>query len=167
MNKENIQSFIKYLEKSTTFSMHEERWDGRNDEFFSFGRTYLEGCGAPACIVGHFNHWKKEEYGDKRGFVSRKYFENFLGITEKQGREIFKPQSYYAHAGVFPHYQGYITKEHAIGMLKNLLRTGEVDWNPNRCRWEEESSKEKANRISKDIIQSYRKDSRSESLENF
>ena len=128
MNKENIQSFIEHLEKSKTFSMHEKRWDGRVDTSYSKGRKHLEGCGSPACIVGHFKHWKRKEYGDKRGNVSAIYFKDFFGISVDQCIEIYKPRYTYADSSCFPHEEGYITKGHALRMLKKLLKTGEVDW---------------------------------------
>ena len=115
MNKENLKRLIDVIEQSKTFSMHAIRWGNLvvNDE--EFGE---HPCGTPACISGH---------AIQLGAESR-HLDKFLGIPEKQKYFITAPTYNYAHLRARPGEPGYITKSHAVRMLKKLLETGKVDW---------------------------------------
>ena len=112
MNKENVQLLISTIEKSKTFSMHAATWNYfRKDT--DFGN---HPCGSAACILGHAHQ------------ISRLSMGSFLGIPNEQKDMILTPVEDCANFRSKPGTEGYITKGHAIRMLRNLLKTGEVDW---------------------------------------
>ena len=85
-------------------------------------------CGAPACLMGHNAVLHGVSCGD---FIENN--ENVgiavdLGITVKQSEELCQPQHPHADYFVDPDDRGFITKAHAVAVLRNLRDTGEVDW---------------------------------------
>ena len=79
-------------------------------------------CGYPACIAGHLEVMQGRKYGTSLD-VARD-----LGISVRQADELSCPA--YSHAS-FSHIRGqrgFITKDHAVAVLRNLRDTGEVDW---------------------------------------
>lgn len=84
-------------------------------------------CGAPACLMGH-NAAMHGRTGPC--YLERNDIAKDLGITEDQADELCAPEhSEYAHYCFEPGTPGFITKQHAVSVLRNLADTGAVDWN--------------------------------------
>ena len=75
-------------------------------------------CGTPSCIEGWLGmqEWATCSMGQD------------LGVTPAQARDIMLPKFEGAHFIAEPDQEGYITAKRAAAMLRNLARTGEVDW---------------------------------------
>ena len=75
-------------------------------------------CGTPSCIAGWAEtlEWSTGNLGQD------------LGVTLARADDIIMPISREAHFRAEPDRPGYITAAHAAAMLRNLARTGEVDW---------------------------------------
>ena len=112
MNKENLKLLISFLQESETFSMHTPTW-GECTWDEEFGE---HPCGTAACIMGHVHS------------INEQPMNIFLGISSRQVADITMPEEEYAHFMAKPGEEGYITKSHAVRMLKKLLETGKVDW---------------------------------------
>ena len=112
MNKENVQLLISTIEKSKTFSMHAATWNYFREDA-DFG---IHPCGTAACILGHAHQ------------ISNLSIGNFLDIPDYQKDMIITPVEYCANFRSRPGEEGYITKGHALRMLKKFMETGEVDW---------------------------------------
>ena len=80
-------------------------------------------CGSPACIMGHAK--------DMLGVLARASDELLakdLGISVLQATELSAPDHEYADYGLVAGDFGFITKDHAVAVLRYLAATGEVDW---------------------------------------
>ena len=129
MNKENLKKLIGVIEQSDSFSMHHTFWYryhiGKNDHK----------CGTPACILGHYKTFLKTRKDEDLA--------DFLEISQSMKMDIIAPKYTYAHFKESPKNRPemvkkyleekiapreYITKQHAIRMLKKLLETENVDW---------------------------------------
>ena len=115
MNKENLKRLIAVIEKSETFSMHSIEWSNMFESDEGFGD---HSCGTPACIVGHAIQIGSDY----------RCLDKFLDMSEMRSNAIIAPSYDYAHYHAKPGEAGYITKSHAVRMLKKLLETGKVDW---------------------------------------
>ena len=113
MNKENLKKLINVIAGSDSFSMHAVRWVSFKDDK-NFGD---HPCGTPACIMGHALQIKRYHS-----------LVDFLGVSKRQHKCIVCPSYDYANLDAKPGEEGYITKFHALRMLKKLLKTGEIDW---------------------------------------
>ena len=112
MHKENLKRLITVIEKSESFSMHSANWSGSSNER-AWGN---HPCGTPACIQGLSRS------------LSKRAVSGFIGLPFSKETRITMPETEYANYMAKPGDKNYITKEHAIRMLKNLLTTGEIDW---------------------------------------
>ena len=96
------------------------------DRAFTMCRSSYE-CGAPACIMGHVAAMDQETLGfvaaESTYDVSRA-----LGITPEQSHELCVPG--HGHANYLRHQEepGWITKAHAVAVLRHLANTGRVEW---------------------------------------
>ena len=84
-------------------------------------------CGAPACLLGH----QSAMYGrTKKEINNYTYiaFANELGITSREAVELYVPCNGFAYVIARPGEPGWITKHHAVAVLRHLANTGEVDW---------------------------------------
>ena len=81
-------------------------------------------CGAPACMIGHNDAMHGR--GDSRS--TDIVFAGDLGITDDQADELCAPQRGHAHYMDPIDARGFITKAHAVAVLRYLANTGRVDW---------------------------------------
>ncbi len=121
MNKERILALADLIEKLPKGSVYGEK--------SGFDMTdFSHHCGTPACIGG-WARW--EHFGRPDDIASEivasqlSYSEvaaGYLGIDlEATAEELFYPPT-------IDNWQG-ITPQHAAAVLRNLVETGEVDWN--------------------------------------
>ena len=82
-------------------------------------------CGAPACLMGHNAVLHGRSCADLVGDLD---IAADLGITKEQADELCSPEYVYADYFVYPEDRAFITKSHAVAVLRNLADTGEVDW---------------------------------------
>ena len=133
MNKENLKRLIDVIEKSKTFSMHHTFW-----YHYHSGKSPHK-CGTPSCILGHYKTFLRTHKGED--------LEDFLEISQAMKQEIIAPKHTYAHFkgspkdrpdmvkkcihdNIYP--KDYITKQHAVRMLKRLLEIEKIDWEGTR-----------------------------------
>ena len=93
----------------------------------SFTMNYdLYGCGAPACIIGHCHamHGRTGRLEKRNSLM----LADDLGITDAQVNELCMPQHEHANFSRHAGQSGHITKAHAVKVLRNLARTGNVYW---------------------------------------
>ena len=88
-------------------------------------------CGAPACILGHNHAMYSRTERDIIGY-SFNLLANDLGITKDQAFELCAPNNGFATFSALPGWPGWITKRHAVDVLRHLANTGEVDWSINK-----------------------------------
>ena len=100
MNETNVKKLIDHLE-------------GTPDSAFNMAFFWAKGCG---CISGHA--WQ----------LFSGTFANNLGIDDDQAEELQCPFQVGAGWSSRPGQRDYISRSHAIAVLKNLLETNEVDW---------------------------------------
>ncbi|MGQ7794510.1 hypothetical protein ACUN0C_19065 [Faunimonas sp. B44] len=90
-----------------------ERLESAPDEIFDMAE-WGKGCGTPACIAGHtvqmFGTWAED--------ISEQA-KDLLGLDWPDAWDLFVPE----HKCLTQ-----ITKDEAIGTLKRLVQTGEVEW---------------------------------------
>lgn len=84
-------------------------------------------CGAPACLLGH-NQIMHGRTAKKTISYSIGVFANDLGINKDQAFELCAPRNGSAKFAALPSDPGWITKRHAVAVLRHLANTGEVDW---------------------------------------
>ena len=114
MNVENINKLIDHME-----SIPEIKYDQG---------VYTRECSSPMCVMGHADLLIKKEnptiyYGERE--VDTK---DWLGISNGLFTQIINGNPFYPDEYVNP------TKQEAINMLKNLIKTGEVVWRKeNEC----------------------------------
>ena len=75
-------------------------------------------CGSPACIMGHAQAMHCREV----------LASEFLGITMLEVDELCSPLHVHADYTAAAGDKGFITKQHAVAVLRNLAATGEVNW---------------------------------------
>ena len=90
---------------------------------FTMRRPYYP-CGSPACILGH-NHAMQHRSGNN---CNTWVFARDLGITAAQALELYAPDNDFASHLARPGEPGWITKAHAVAVLRHLRDTGEVHW---------------------------------------
>ena len=108
MNNENVQRLIDHLEATPDSAF--------NMEFF-----WAKDCG---CIGGHA--WSL--FDRKVPQKSMGQLGPSLGISAVQALYLQVPGYENANWGAQPGEGGHISRGHAIAVLKNLLKTGRVDW---------------------------------------
>ena len=82
--------------------------------------NYEHSCGTPCCIAG----WLTEIEGEFDNTHESTSAQGRLGITGDQCFRLFAPVHMHARKGDRDH----ITARHAAAVLRNLARTGKVDW---------------------------------------
>ena len=82
-------------------------------------------CGAPACLMALNAVLQGRDCADL--FESRDVADD-LGITVDQAEKLCKPEYPYADYFVRPGEPAFITKAHAVAVLRNLATTGSVEW---------------------------------------
>ena len=104
MNKENIKRLHDYIEKSSSFSYHAERWGGGE-----YDQEYLDGRagfyrGTPACIFGHWQEMtssNSEQFGE---------FKKFLNLPDNQIIRLIFPDTKFSHYDSRPGKKRYVSK---------------------------------------------------------
>lgn len=109
------------LKLADTIEKLDHRMNKENDTpGFTMTRVYYS-CGSPACIGG----WTYDLFYDGESSDGVK---EMLGISGTSARRLMGPLYPHAcwHHG--PDDPGHITVDHAVKVLRNLAKTGEVDW---------------------------------------
>ena len=84
-------------------------------------------CGSPACLLGHAHDMLRKTTLS----IAKYYYTTFatdLGITRDQAIELYAPNNDFACFLVGSWNCRWITKHHAVAVLRHLANTGEVDW---------------------------------------
>ena len=124
LNTEVINKLADRIEKCEQVDPPDHEW-GRVGPAFTM-RQISYRCGSPACIIGH----NAALHGrNVPPLITNLEVVADLGITEDQSEELTAPQhrdyaDYWAHPGD----PGFITKDHAVAVLRHLADTGEVEW---------------------------------------
>ena len=122
MNKEKIVKLADFIEKSDSFSMHQAYWHPSNRDHYK-GDIKNTKAGCPACILGHLR--VMEGYSpDDEGLTATQ----LLKISGETSHGMVTPTSAVADYAAFPRDSNYITKTMACSMLRNFVKTGEVEW---------------------------------------
>ena len=84
-------------------------------------------CGSPACILGHAHGMLHKTTTS----IAKYYYRTFaadLGIHADKALELYAPINEFASFLAGPSNPRWITKAHAVAVLRHLADTGEVDW---------------------------------------
>ena len=81
-------------------------------------------CGSPACIMGHAQAMRHRSAHTANATLLGR----FLGILKAQANELAAPEHKYAEYLATEGDEGFIAKQHAVAVLRNLAATGEVNW---------------------------------------
>lgn len=119
-NIEKINQLADRIEKCEEVEDHNHA-QGMGPSFTMSDVTYA--CGSPACILGH----AKAMHGNFAGCYTDSLAKD-LGISVGRAGELSAPEHEYAEYQATEGDKGFITKNHAVAVLRNLAATGEVDW---------------------------------------
>ena len=125
LDTEAINELADHIEQCEQVEVHDHK-RGRVGPAFTMVQIEYD-CGAPACLMGHNAELHGRDWAELIGDLTHDIAED-LGITKHQAEELCSPQHDYADYFVSPDDLGFITKAHAVAVLRNLRDTGEVDW---------------------------------------
>lgn len=132
LKKKNIRALADFIEScgEASFSMEDVLLRGDR----ALGRGDKPECGTAACILGFYRlgveHrpeiFKVEKYSDSDPDLND--YNTFLGTNEEAANLLFMPNNQHANWIASPGEPRYVTRPHAVAVLRHMADTGKIDW---------------------------------------
>ena len=91
-------------------------------------KFYANSCGTPGCIAGHAAHLAGVDLDTCSGATVHNNARAWLGLSEEQAGALFKPIGVEANYCAREEHYNFVTKRHALAVLRHFAATGKVDW---------------------------------------